>query len=105
MLTYWFAEIFPTFSPPASTPDRSYLVVKTILQLWILQFGPDQLKFNTDWVAVVALFNKASDQWALISATGAGYEFNGTPASFPQDLSTWIELHLADLAAFNTFSA
>ncbi len=105
MLTYWFAQIFPTFSPPASTTSRSYLVVKTILQLWILQFGPSQLKFNLDWVAVVALFNKASDQWALISATSAGYVFDSAPFSFPQDLSTWIGLHPADLAAFNTFSA
>ena len=104
MITYWFEELFPTFSPPASTTDRDYVVVKTILQLWILQFGPDQLKFDADWIAVVGLFNKSSDEWGYISATNNGVFYGMGMINFPPELAAWIVLHPEDLKAFNTFS-
>lgn len=105
MITYWFDQLFRDFSPPASTTDRSYLVVKTILQLWILQFGPHAMKNDLLWQGVVAVFNLSTDQWPLIQASETSY-FHGTDElNYPQDLATWLALHPADLAAFNTFTA
>ena len=103
MLTYWFNHLFPTFAPPPTT-DRDYLVIKTILQLWILQFGPYTMKNGVLWKGVTDAFNLPSDQWGAISADETNYSVGSGPLNYPLDLAAWLALHPADLQAFNTFS-
>lgn len=104
-ITYWFNRLFPDFSPPALTTERSYLVVKTILQLWIIQFSSDRMVNDPLWQGVVAVFNLPTAQWQLIRATGANYYNGENTLNYPQELAAWITQHPEDLAAFNTFTA
>ncbi len=38
-VTYWFAHFFGDFTPPASATETEEYELKTVLRLWILQFG------------------------------------------------------------------
>ena len=105
---YWFENIFPNFTPPTGAFPTDVLKVKTVLQLWILQFGPSEMKTDTDWQALVTVFNSATTPWATMLAWTSAppqYTVDGTtPVAFPADLSAWLLLNSADTAAFNTFS-
>jgi len=105
---YWFTNIFPNFTPPTGAFPTDVLKVKTVLQLWILQFGTSEMKTDTDWKALVTVFNSATTPWATMLAWVSAlrqYTVDGTtPVDFPEDLSDWLLLNSADTAAFNTFS-
>ena len=61
-VTNWLADIFPHFTPPAATATEVY-AVKTVLWLWILQFGPSELKTDPLWQGLVQVFNSVSLDW------------------------------------------
>ena len=105
---YWFGNIFPQFTPPVAASQTEGLEIKTVLQLWILQFGPSEMKTDSDWLALVAVFNSATTPWStLLARTSDPPKYTtdaSTAVAFPADLSAWLLLNSADTAAFNTFS-
>jgi len=105
---YWFGNIFPQFTPPVGASQTKVLKVKTVLQLWILQFGPSEMTTDLDWLALVAVFNSATTPWSTLFAWRSDppkYTTDAnTAVAFPADLSAWMLLISADKAAFNTFS-
>jgi hypothetical protein len=106
---YWFADMFPNFATPLTASQENVLKVKTILQLWILQFGPSVMKTDLDWIALVQVFNRNPIPWATMLAwtdtSPPQYTTDGSTAvNFPSGLSTWLSTVGADKAAFNTFS-
>lgn len=42
----WFGILFPNFTPPPSATEAEIYALKTVLQVWILQFGPSTLTFE-----------------------------------------------------------
>jgi len=107
-VTSWFTTMFPNFTPPVTAALGNVNKVKTILQLWILQFGPSDMKEDTDWQALVSVFNSATTPWTTMMAwtsPSPQYTTDGTTVvNFPADLTTWLGLVSVDVAAFNTFN-
>jgi hypothetical protein len=103
------ADLFSNFATPLTASEEDVLKVKTILQLWILQFGSDIMKTDPDWIALVQVFNTSPIPWTTMLAwtdtSPPQYTTDGSNAvNFPSDLNTWLSTVDADKAAFNTFS-
>jgi len=108
-VTYWFTTMFPNFTPPATAAIGDVNKVQTILQLWILQFGPSDMTADTDWQTLVGVFNSATTPWATLMAWATPsppqYTTDGTTAvNLPATLATWLGAVGVDVAAFNTFN-
>jgi hypothetical protein len=109
-VNYWFTEsLFPNLVMPSDASQVNITKVKTILQLWILQFGPSVMKTDPDWIALVQVFNSSPIPWATMLAwtntSPPQYTTDGSTAvNFPSGLSTWLSTVSVDKAAFNTFS-
>ena len=107
-VTYWFGEMFPNFNPPGTSTKVEKSMLKTVLWLWILQYGPSQLKTNAEWQGIVTTFNNASLDWTKVLAwAGAttGYSPNGsTKLNFPAVLVTSLTQTSPEMQLFNYFS-
>lgn len=108
---YWFSDLFPNFTPPTATSYEVYMEVymlKTVLWLWILQYGPSVLKSESAWQGLVTTFNNASLDWTkLLAWAGAstGYSPDGTAtALFPAELEATLTQASPELQLFNHFS-
>jgi hypothetical protein len=98
---YWFTDLFPNFATPLTASLEDVIKVKTILQLWILQFGPSVMKTDLDWIALVQVFNRNPIPWATLLAwtntSPPQYTTDGSTAvNFPSGLSTWLSIAGAD---------
>ena len=86
-VTYWFAQLFPQFTGPSLANHHDVLAIKSILQLWILQFGPNTMK---TWSEIKAAMNSGGD-WANYRATATEFSIDGSNYTpFPSVLATWI---------------
>jgi len=107
---HWFDIIFADFTTPNGDNAAKVAAVKAVLQLWILQFGPQALS-STKWVDLVSVFNDITPpdwiQFLAWAGTTPQYITDGVVANaknFPAALSAWLQLESGDLAVFNTFS-
>ena len=107
-VTYWFGNIFPDFRPPATATDSEKNTLKSVLWLWILQYGPSEIKENPLWQDIVTTFNNAALDWTkLLAWSGAlkGYTRDGTnPLSFPAVLEASLTQTSPEMKLFNHFS-
>ena len=94
-ITHWFAQLFTPFNPTgASDSDKN--AIKSIIYLWILQFGPNEMR-NSDWDDLkTALTSTGSDWTKFLAWVGSdpGYLTDGTNASkkpFPPTLLNWLK--------------
>ena len=105
MQNAWFANLFSGFAPPNTASDAEKLQIKTILQLWILQFSPINMETDPDWLPLVAAFNTAGADWGKYlgwTGTPGRYTLDGsTSKAFPEELSTWLNIDAGDLVALN----
>jgi len=105
---HWFTTLFPNFAAPAGASTANAAKVKTVLQLWILQFDPYFMQTDPAWVQLIAVFNSVSTPWTtLLAWTHPTPKYSTTGSNileFPTELSAWLTLKPADKAAFNTFS-
>ena len=108
MLAYWFTNIFSNFAPPNTLSDAEKLKIKTVLELWLLQFSPASLKQDPDWQPLVAAFNDISADWTRYlgwARAPRGFTLDGTATLlFPAELDTWLGTENRDLVALNVKS-
>lgn len=105
-LAFQFGEIFPRFTlpnPSTTATETEVYMMKTVLWLWILQYGSSVMTHDSLWQDLVAVFNNESLDWKGLLAWGGenpGYLAGGSIGSFPAGLTpTSPELEL-----FNHFS-
>ena len=102
-IKFWFGRTFTAFNPPATATEAGEYALKTVLWLWVLQFGPSALTYETKWQELVGTFNSASLDWGQLLAWGGaapGYLAGGTTHTFPTELTP----SSGELALFNQFS-
>ena len=99
----WFDIIFPNFIGPDYSSKEDKDIIKAILKLWILQFGPTEV--NTwDHIKTAML---APGKWMDYSADATQFTTGNPPTShpFPADLADWIAtcggVDCPDLRVFN----
>jgi hypothetical protein len=106
-VTYWFGEIFPNFHPP-DTSDYGKYMLKTVLWLWILQYGPGELRGNELWQNIVTTFNNDSLDWTQLFAWMGdlkGFNPDGSATfSFPAVLEASLTETSPEMQLFNYFS-
>lgn len=66
-VTYWFGEIFPKFTPPSTATERKVYELKTVLWVWIMQYGP--ATFDDDMLDWEQLLAWTSGLSSLVSPT------------------------------------
>ena len=106
---HWFTILFPDFvaHPPAGASSEDILKVKTVLQLWIVQFDPYLMQSDTAWIALRNAFKNPIPWTTMLAWTSPTpkYTIDGsTEVAFPTDLAAWLAQVSVDKAAFNTFS-
>jgi hypothetical protein len=99
-ITLWFGELFPNFTPPASAAETEVYSLKTILWLWILQFGSYVLSSDPDWQVLVGVFNSNSLAWDQLLAWDVAYLAGGSTRNYP----TGLTLSSTERDLFNHFS-
>lgn len=107
-LTYWFNEFFLDFTPlPAATPEE-VTMLKAVLRLWILQYGPHAMSTDPLWRSLTSVFNSSALGWLRLLAWAgatAGYSADGsTTATFPAALEDSLTETSPELELFNHFS-
>jgi hypothetical protein len=107
---HWFQILFPTFdaNTPVGASSEDILKVKTVLQLWIVQFDPYLMQSDATWIALRAVFSNTIPWTTMLAWTSPTpkYTIDGsTEVAFPTDLAAWLTQVDVDKAAFNTFSA
>jgi hypothetical protein len=100
-ITYWFGQLFSGFLGPAGATDAEILTIKSVLYLWILQFGPAEITY---WTGIRAAVNEAQSQWVQFVArlgVNPGFSVNNgsTWADFPDSLLTWLRATCGSTAA------
>ena len=106
---HWFPILFPDFDDQTSGSSypEEILKVKTVLQLWIVQFDVYFMKSDPAWITLRNAFRRLIP-WNLMLAWTSPtpkYTINSiTEVAFPTDLAAWLAQVSADKAAFNTFS-
>ena len=107
LINSWFDHYFPNFSPPVATVEETTML-KAVLKLWILQYGPNEMIADPLWQGLVSTFNNAALDWTkLLAWAGAttGYSADGvTRSSFPADLAASLKQTSPELQLFNHFS-
>ena len=106
---YWFTTLFPNFATPLTASPEDSTKVKTILQMWILQFGSNVMKTDPNWIVLVGVFNRSPIPWdtmlAWTNTSPPQYTIDGsTEVNFPSGLSTWLSAMNNEKTAFNTFT-
>ena len=59
-VNYWFDHLFPDFEGPLPISYTNFILIKTYLKLWILQFGPSEMD---TWTDIKAAINGAGENW------------------------------------------
>jgi len=95
LMTSWFAALISGFTGPAGATESELLIVKSVLYLWIVQFGPAQLKHDPAWQDLLAAFKTPASDWTnYLGWTGSspGYTLDAGAniKTFPADLQTWL---------------
>lgn len=92
-LTYWFNRLFPTFV--GALPIRYYEsnLQKSLLYLWILQFGPAEMD---TWTDIKAAVNGPGESWQNYMAwidSDAGFSLDAglSVKRFPEKLLAWLQ--------------
>lgn len=109
-VTHWFGKLFRDFTLPTTpvpTVDEAYKT-KSVLWLWILQYGPHALSNDPLWVDIVTTFNDNMLDWTrLLAWKGVltGYSPDGVQRkSFPEQLAAALTSTSPELQLFNRFS-
>ena len=98
-VTNWFAYFFPRFDPPGTFNERYEM--KTVLWLWILQFGPTAMRIERPWMVIASAFNDPTVDWRDLLAWSNGFRAQRATQSYPNGLTpSPIELNF-----FNRFSS
>lgn len=109
-ITYWFRTLFPDFRGPADASDSDILAIKSILYLWIQQFGPAEIG---GWTNIKSAVNGEAANWANYLAwvdfkPGFSLDAGATVFPFPVHLLSWLQTLCAqgtavckELALFN----
>ena len=104
-VTHWFDQLFQDFKGPSPATKYDVLWIKTILQLWILQFGPNEMK---KWNQIITAMTTPGTWAAYRGDKDQGFSVNGGTdfTAFPPALAAWIssycsDNHCADLRVFN----
>jgi len=92
-VTYSFGKLFAGFTGPTGATATQLVAIKSVLQQWILQFGPYPLTYDPDWTPLIAAFKTAD--WSgflgwLGSSPGYTLDAGTTIKTFPKDLETWL---------------
>ena len=87
-VTYWFNRLFPTFEGPASITYTNLNTVKTVLKMWILEFGPAEMD---TWTDIKAAMNGVGENWQnylawIDSDSGFSTDAGATVHPFPAKL-------------------
>ena len=103
-VTHWFAVLFPDFKGPELANTNDILRIKSILQLWILQFDPKEMM---TWNAIRDAMVTPGD-WKNYHATVTQFSVDNKVSytNFPPVLSAWINggcggANCPDLEVFN----
>lgn len=104
-VNYWFFELFAGFTGPAPASNSELLGIKSILQLWILQFGPNEMQAWTEVLSAV------TGDWKGYTATlkdGFSTDNGENFTPFPEKLQSWLGIYCGndtnlctDLLVFN----
>ena len=97
---YWYTHFFGHFNAPVSATETEKYNLKTVLWLWILQFGSYALTTESAWQDIVNTFNNDSLVWGGLLAWSGGYLAGGTTHSYPTGLTPTSP----ELSLFNRFS-
>jgi hypothetical protein len=100
-----FDELFPNFTPIGTSEEN--ITVKTLLRLWIFEFGRTNIKYQSDWQDVRDVFNNIGTQWSTVLGWGGatpGFSVGSVSYTFPPDLKDRIDQDSAPLSAFNMWS-
>jgi hypothetical protein len=104
-LIYWLNMLFPNYNPPLEASEFEMYSIKTMVWLWVLQFGPALLSFDDAWKHLLSALNAPQSDWYKYLAWGGvspGYSIDGkTARSLPAALNS---LHASELTLFNLFS-
>ena len=112
-VTYWFNQLFPTFEGPAPITYTNLLIIKSILKLWILEFGPAEMD---TWTDIKAAMNGAGENWKnylgwIDSNPGFSTDAGATAHPFPAKLlasmlasSNSMTVMSTDIQVFNQAS-
>ena len=92
-VTYWFDQLFPTFTGPVPNTHFYMAYLKTALQIWILHFGPAEM--NT-WTDIKEAMNDAGENWKnhmawIDSSPGFSLDAGTTVKAFPAKLLAWLQ--------------
>jgi hypothetical protein len=92
-LTYWFNRLFPTFVGPLPIDYFNFNLIKSVLYLWILQFGPAEID---TWTDIKAAVNGSEESWQDYMAwidSDAGFSLDGglSVKRFPEKLLAWLQ--------------
>ena len=101
VVAFWFPQIWPHFTPPASANEEEVYLLKAVLWLWILEYGPSALISEAAWQTLVAVFNNGSLDWAGLLGWSDGYLADGIRHSYPASMTT---PPTSELSLFNSFS-
>ena len=108
--SYWFTTLFPTFTRPTGATDTELTTIKSILHLWILQFGSAEVG---TWTDIKAAANGAAGNWQnyigwIDIAPGFSLDAGATRKDFPATLLAWLTTYCnnssficKELALFN----
>lgn len=94
-ITHWFSQLIPGFTGPAGASESELLTIKSVIYLWILQYGPAQLKYDGAWIDLTTAFKAASSNWAnylawMGGSPGYTLDAGASTKSFPADLQAWL---------------
>ena len=110
-VAHWFNVFFSDFRPPEAAIPEETNMLKAVLQLWILQYGPSELSANPLWQGLISTFNNVALDWTQLLAwkgsqgISSGYSADGiTKSSFPAALEASLTLASPELELFNLFS-
>ena len=115
-LTHWFDQLFPSYSDPSSATADDLLTIKSVIFVWILQFGASEMSRDT-WDPLKTALGTGGDWTSYLAWAGTDPKFSldgsVTPLDFPTVLSDWIKntagcnqapAGCMDLLPFNTLS-
>lgn len=115
----WFDTLFPNFTGPADATDSQILTIKSVIYLWILNFGPAEMK-SSEWTELTTVLTDATRDWTKLlgwageSPMYATVETSTDAKSYPSILEAWLKSDsgcggktagCVDLAVFNLKSS
>jgi len=100
LVIYWFGYLFSGFVGPQGATSAELLKIKSVLHLWILQFGAGEI--NT-WTAIKSAVNAPASEWTKYMAwlgptSGFSVDAGANVLPYPADLQTWLTSSCSDSA-------